>query len=217
MMPALPCPEKDACILYLLRHAATANNLLNPPLLQGCDQNPGLSEQGRQQASATAQWLAEGNISTVYSSPLLRATETASPIAKMHRISIVEIADLIEADVGNWAGRHWEEIARSEPDAYSRFMENPDKHPYAGGESFGNVAERILPAFDALLARHAGESIVIVGHNVVNRIYLAKLAGIPISRSRHIKQSHCGINIIHRNGNHDQLITLNAIFHLAIH
>ncbi len=216
-MPALPCPEKDTCILYLLRHAATANNLLNPPLLQGRNQNPGLSEKGRQQASTTAQWLAEGTISSVYSSPLLRATETASPIATMHHLSIVEIEDLIEADVGNWAGRHWEEIARSEPDAYSRFIDNPDQHPYAGGESFGNVAERVLPEFDSLLDRHAGESIVVVGHNVVNRIFLAQLMGIPISRSRDIKQSHCGINVIHRNGDYGQLITLNAIFHLASH
>ena len=217
MMPALPRPEKDSCILYLLRHAATDNNLLSPPLLQGRDENPGLSEIGQQQASATAEWLEEGIISAVYSSPLLRATETASPIAKLHHVSIVEIVDLLEADVGNWAGRHWEEIARSEPDAYSRFMDDPGQYPYAGGESFGNVAERVLPAFDALLDRHAGESIVVVGHNVVNRIYLAKLAGIPISLSRHIKQSNCGINVIHRNRNHDQLITLNAIFHLAIH
>lgn len=215
MVPPLPCPDEDSCILYLLRHGATANNLLTPPRLQGRHENAGLSESGRQQAEAAARLFAGSLISAVYSSPLLRATETAQPIASSHQLTVLEITDLIEADVGNWAGRHWEEIASSDSNAYGLFMDDPGLNPYSGGESFGDVADRILPVFDRLLSLHTGESIVVVGHNVVNRVYLAKLMGIPLCNSRQIKQSNCGVNVIRGDLNRNRLITLNSVFHLG--
>jgi broad specificity phosphatase PhoE len=210
----LPSPAKDSCVLYLLRHGATDNNLADPVVLQGRSADPELSEQGRQQAVAAAEFLARPAISAVYSSPLRRAVETAAAIASTHQVRVNELVDLIEVDVGNWEGRDWDEISRTEPAAYQHFIEDPGRYPYAGGENFGEVAARILPRFDQLLDDHAGESIIVVGHNIVNRVYLAHLTDIPLRHARQIRQSNCGINVIRRIATQDRLITLNAVFHL---
>ena len=77
-----PSPAPDACLLYLLRHGATDNNVANPPRLQGRLANPGLSVPGRKQVEHTADFLAARQIDAVYTSPLLRARETAAILAQ---------------------------------------------------------------------------------------------------------------------------------------
>ncbi len=203
-----------SCHLYLIRHAATQNNLSHPPLLQGQGTDVELSAEGLNQAAATAAQLEQLPISAVYSSPLRRAVQTAELIAKPHAIACTVVDALIEVDVGSWENRAWDEIAETEPIAYRQFIDNPAKYPYAGGESFTDVAHRTQPAFEQLMKQHAGEKIVVVGHNVVNRVYLAHVADIPLAKSRDLKQSNCGINVIRHRGNRDQLITLNATLHL---
>lgn len=214
-MAPLPCPRDDTCILYLVRHGATANNMARPPRLQGRRENPGLSDEGQRQARAVAELLAERPITAVYCSPLLRARETSEIIAATHKLTPTTVDDLIEVDVGHWEGRDWGEIERSEPDAYRRFIEDPAAHPYAGGESLSALAARVLPAVDELLQRHLGQAIAVVGHNVVNRVYLATLMQLPLSRARSIAQENCGVNVIRRRAEIDSLITSNAVFHLG--
>ncbi len=210
-----PDPSKDSCMLYLVRHGATDNNLAKPPLLQGCGANPDLSAEGYRQAARTAAQLAHLPICAVYSSPLRRAMQTGTTIAELHAVPCQSVHELIEVDVGHWQDRHWEEIEKKEPEAYGNFIRNPESHPYAGGENFSDVTRRTLPVFNRLLEMHLGQSIVVIGHNVVNRVFLAHVASIPLSKSRAIRQANCGINIIRRQNKKNQLITLNATFHLV--
>ncbi len=202
-------------MLYLIRHGATDNNLADPPLLQGSGVNPGLSAEGRAQAERTASQLSAVSINAVYSSPLKRARQTGVPIARSHGLPCHDVPGLIEVDVGAWQGRHWAEIAKSEPQAYHNFIHDPAAHPYAGGESFGDVARRVLPEFQKLVEAHPGETIVVIGHNVVNRVFLATVAHIPLAKSREIRQRNCGINLIRYHKQTFQLITMNAAFHLT--
>src|SRR5437879_1666623 len=74
-------------ILYLIRHGATEANLAQPPLLQGRRHNPPLARVGIRQAEATRDFLAIRPIDCCYSSPLLRAVQTAAIVAAPHGIS----------------------------------------------------------------------------------------------------------------------------------
>ena len=212
---SLPSPASDTCLIYLLRHGATANNLAKPARLQGCGANPELSDQGRAQAAAAAEALAEYSIRGVYASPLLRAFQTAEIIAERHQLTAQQHEGLLEVNVGNWEGRDWGEIERSEPEAYRNYMSDPSTYPYAGGETFGEVAERVVPAIDSLLAENLGSALVLVAHNVVNRCYLASKLNVPLAKARQIVQSNCGINVIRRSGDTTSVRTLNANFHLG--
>ena len=211
----LSAAANSPCTLYLIRHGATENNLSHPPLLQGSGANPELSAKGLAQAERTAAQLSQTSIQAVYSSPLKRAMQTGTPIARTHALTCRAVPELIEVNVGSWQDRHWSEIEKSEPEAYQNFIRDPETHPYAGGESFGDVANRVIPIFQQLVESHPGETIVVIGHNVVNRVFLAHVAHIPLSKSREIRQANCGINLIRYHKKKLQLVTMNAMFHLA--
>lgn len=200
--------------MFLLRHGATENNLFNPPILQGRSVNLGLSPTGRQQAEHAARALAGQKIAAVYSSSLIRASETASIVAQPHGLRVTTRDELVEVDVGRWEMRSWVDIAREEPEAYQRFQQDPGEHGYAGGENMRDVQLRTTPALTALMSAHLGEQIVVVGHNVVNRAFLAGVLELPLARARHLHQENCCINIVEYRAEKMKLVTLNAVAHL---
>lgn len=213
--PLLPSSADGDTWMYLLRHGATDNNVANPPRLQGRGSDLPLSAEGRTQAGRAAELLRDRPIVAIYCSPLLRARQTAEALSAAIHLPIQLVDAITEVDVGQWEGRDWGEIERTEPEAFQRFMEDPGAWPYAGGESMGEVQRRVVPALDELLARHPGQSIVVVSHNVVNRCYLAHLLGLPLARGRAIAQENCGVNVIRRRSGKISLITLNSAFHLS--
>lgn len=202
-------------VLYLVRHGATAANERQPYVLQGCRSDLPLSDTGESQAAAAAHALCILPINHAYCSPLLRARQTAAAIAAPHRLTTQSLADITECDVGEWEGLSWTEIEQRYPAAFRAFQDDPASHPYLGGESFRDVFNRVGPAFDNLFRQHAGETFVVVAHNVVNRVYLAQLLGIDLRRSREIVQNNCGINVVTHDGQRARVQTLNASFHLT--
>ncbi len=205
----------STCLIFLVRHAATLHNLAHPPRIQGCGEDPPLSDVGRGQAASTARLLAQQPISAVYASPLQRAVETASIIAAPHRLTPVTIAALREVDVGAWEGRSWDEVERADPVAYARFHEDPARYGYAGGEHLQQVQQRVVPAVEELARRHRGQLVLVVGHHTVNRVLLATWLGVPLARARRIDQHNAGVNVIQFRQDHFQVRTVNAAFHLV--
>jgi broad specificity phosphatase PhoE len=201
-------------LLYLLRHGATEANLMNPPKLQGRGQNLSLARLGIRQAEATRDFLAIRPIDRCYSSPMLRALQTATIVAAPHGLSPMPIDNLIECDVGDWEGLDWPTIRQNTPEAYERFMSRPGDFGYPGGESFNDVYRRVQETLEELIARHAGESILVVGHHVVNRTYLAGLLGLGPNQARLVTLDNCGISVVIRDGKQTSVHTLNAAFHL---
>ena len=203
--------------LYLVRHGATAHNEQRPVVLQGNGVDGPLSENGRRQAAAVADFLARYPLTRVYTSPMLRARETAERIAARQIAADVETIDnLHEVDVGKWEGRTWTEIMAADRDYYERFMENSADVPYLGGETYRHVLARVQPALKMVLDRHAGESIAVVAHTVVNCVYLGSLLGLELARSRQIRQTNCCINVVRREHGETELVTMNAEFHLGV-
>jgi broad specificity phosphatase PhoE len=216
MLDPLDRPPAEACRVVLVRHAATANNERNPPVLQGRGLNPGLSERGRRQAAATAEALRAWSFDACYSSPLVRAVETAAAIvARRATIAVQTIEALTEVDLGRWEGRTWPEVERENPTEYRAFVDDPEVNPYLGGESFGDVARRVGPAVEALADRHPGGTILVVGHNAVNRVLVAQGLGTPVSAARRLQLSNAGICLLVRRGRTWSAPMVNAVLHLA--
>ncbi len=208
------CPSPHSCLVFLLRHGATANNMAVPPRIQGSRENPGLSDAGRQQAEATARFLAPQPIKAAYSSPLARAFETAEIVSRPHGLPVQEVDALREADVGRWEGKSWEEISHREPEAHRLFVNDPGTHGYAGGENLTQVQQRVLPAVEQIMSAHLGQCILIVGHNVVNRTLLAGMLQLPVARARGISQDNCGVNVLRYRDGKLKLLSSNVAFHL---
>ena len=199
--------------VYLLRHGATAANLFVPYKLQGRGSDLPLNETGRFQAEAAARTLSAIPLAAVYSSPLLRAVQTALSLSRNLRPIAVE--ELIEGDVGRWEGLTWDEAKEQDPEHHGRFFQDPGETPYPDGESFLDVQRRVTPAVLRLASQHPNESIAIVGHNILNRAYLATLLGLPISKAREIRQANGGINVIDIDDQGRSIVqTINSAIHL---
>lgn len=200
--------------LYLIRHGATAANRAVPYRLQGQHSDLPLDPLGQSQAEHTARALIGVHLAAVYSSPLVRALDTARIIAQPHGLKPITLAELTEADVGRWEGKTWEEAASLDPAHHAEFMTNPGTVPYPDGESFLDVQRRAVAALGELAAEHEDDAIAVVSHNVVNRAYLASVLGLPIDRARSLRQANGGINLVTYDSQTPTLVTLNACLHL---
>lgn len=199
----------------LIRHGATAINMMRPIVLQGRSIDPPLVDLGRQQANAVANAIITTNIDAAYNSPLIRAKDTAERIINERAIPWYSDDRLIEADIGLWEGLSWVEIEQRWPAEYNAFHDNSADVPYLGGENFTQVLQRVLPFFEETAAKHPGETVVVVSHNVVFRVLMAHWMGIPIRFARKIPQNNGGINLVTAANGSFKVHTINAIGHLS--
>ena len=73
---------------------------------------------------------------------------------------------------------------------------------------------RVGGPLDEVLAAHRGQTVAVVAHNIVNRVYVARLMGWPLSRAREIRQDNTGINVIRGRDDEITLMSFNVRFHL---
>jgi broad specificity phosphatase PhoE len=173
-----------------------------------------LDEEGAEQARRAGKALRRTDLAAVYTSPMLRAVETAARVAFPHGQEPVVVEGLIEADLGRWEGLTWDQARAADPEHHETFLAHPGIVPYPGGESFRDAQQRMVPTVAELASRHPGGRIAVVSHNVTNRAYLAGLMGIPIDRAREIRQANGGISVIRYDGGSPVVETLNCRFHL---
>ncbi|QDU55872.1 histidine phosphatase family protein [Aeoliella mucimassa] len=204
----------DACHIYLIRHGATAHNLLDPPRMQGRHIDEPLTELGQSQAAQAAVALQSKPLAAVYASPLRRAMETAQAIAGAHRLDPTALEGLAEADVGRWEDRAWVEIAQNDKEAYLGFRNDPVAQGYPDGEDLGTVYERVAEAIDQVASQHLGQVIAVVAHSVVNRVYLGGLLGVPFALRRKIPQDNCNYSLVKWTTKKQSVVTVNAVHHL---
>ena len=212
-------PDSGTTVLYLIRHGATAANELRPYILQGDGIDNPLSPTGEEQAAAVGQFLADVPLAAVYCSRMKRAMQTAQAIAEPHGLTITPLDQVHEVNVGQWEGMNWESIRAKHQAEYDAFHAAPGTTAYLGGESYANVLVRAEPILNALFARHRGEKIAVVAHNVVNRAYLSHLLGLDINFAKNLEQTNTCINMIEWKA-HDQqarVVTLNSNFHVPGH
>jgi len=199
----------------LIRHGATDASAAQPQILQGQATDSPLSAVGERQALQTAEFLATRRIDQLFCSPMKRAQQTASPIAAVHALRPTLVPEIIEADLGRWELRSWDQIAHDEPVEYEQFIARPDIHAYGGGESIAAVRDRALPAIERVMASCLGKSIALVTHRIVIRACVAHLLGAPLAESRRVSPSTCGVSLLRYSGGKLELIGFNSVFHLG--
>ena len=201
-------------LLYLIRHGATEANTRRPYVLQGQRTDLPLSEIGRRQAEAVRTALRDRAIDHVFSSPLRRARQTADLLAEPHGVPVQLMDELTECDVGRWEGLSWDEVRRQDGPYLDTFEADPGTVPYADGESFQQVQDRAVPAIQRLVREHPEGNMLVVTHNVVARVIVARVTGTAIAKARTIRLDNAGITILSIADGTEKLLTLNSVLHL---
>ena len=145
----------------LLRHGQTQLSTQRRYSGRG---NPALTDIGRGQAEAAAEYLGRrGGVDAVITSPLQRAYDTAAKAAKALGLDVTVDDDLIETDFGAWEGLTFSEAAETDPDLHRKWLRDTSVQPPAG-ESFDSVAERVARVRARIISEHAGETVLVVSH-----------------------------------------------------
>jgi broad specificity phosphatase PhoE len=71
-----------------------------------------------------------------------------------------------------------EEVTARDPEAFDRFRTDPRNAIAPGGERMADVEDRVLSALTSMAARHEGESVAAVSHEIPIRLVIAALGGI---------------------------------------
>jgi alpha-ribazole phosphatase/probable phosphoglycerate mutase len=152
-----------------------------------------LSDDGR----AHARQLSDLASDVVYTSPRRRARETAELLGA----ALVD-ERLRELDFGELEGRTYDEIASEHPDLYRRWMEEPTRVCFPGGEGFDDLRARACSALAEIRGAHDGATIAVVTHGGVIRAALADVLGLPAERIFAFDVAYCSVSVIDWLGEH---------------
>jgi broad specificity phosphatase PhoE len=177
-----------------------------------------LSPLGLRQAEATAAAVAEEPITAIYSSDLLRATETAQPLSLITKLDVHQTGAFRERSVGVMEGLTFQEAAENHPEQYAALLRRDFDHVLTGGESYRQLLDRAWMKLDAVLTQHAGGRIVIFSHTGTICILALHLMGAldaPELRPVWISTANCGINRFEiRDDGFIRVIAINDTRHL---
>ena len=156
----------------------------------------GLSENGRRQIERTTRILERFKIAAIYSSPRVRAGESAKIIAEKYGLSVGMREDFAEIDFGDFEGLEYAKVERRFPEIYQKWMNQPTSVEFPNGESFSRMKARVLRAINELKLRHAGETFAVVSHGGANRIVLANALGMRNADIFRLAQDYAAANAI---------------------
>jgi ribonuclease H / adenosylcobalamin/alpha-ribazole phosphatase len=147
--------------LLMLRHAQTEYSAQGR--YSGRADLP-LTELGERHAAAAAARLATiGGVVAVASSPLLRARQTARPVADALDVPLTIHDGLIEASFGAWEGLTFAEARDRDPDLHTRWLTDTSVAP-PGGESMDAVYSRVRQVRNHLIAEYGAATLIVVSH-----------------------------------------------------
>ncbi len=155
-----------------------------------------LNEIGRRQANGVAEFLKDSNLRAVYSSPVLRAMETANAIAKPHMLTVQPHDGLAEIDYGDWIGKTYEELERDSARLWREYHTCPHSVELPNGEDMKTAARRITSAVSEISAKFDSGRVAIVSHADVLKIAVLNLIGIGIDSLKRFSIDNCATLIV---------------------
>lgn len=193
--------------LYLVRHGENRANLTKELSHRRIDYP--LTEKGRLQAEQTAARLGGLGIRAVFSSPLLRARETAEAIAKAAALPLSIVEELREVNVGEL------ELEHDIPRAWTLYREiilawlaGERSRRFPGGETMHELVERFRRGMERILSESGGQDSVVVGHGGIFTFCLPEICEVGDRRDFYRRETHnCAIGEIEvlRDGGEERL------------
>ncbi len=212
--------------LFLVRHGLSSFN--EKGLIQGRTDDSYLTEKGYEQAFKTGEVLSGINFDKIYSSPLVRAAETAKTIQKSikGKYNIVYDTNLLEVDLSSWSGLTINQIKKKYPKNYLLWKNDPenlklesdDNLIYQPIQELYDQANEFIKYILKIYLEKDEANILVIGHNAILRCLILSLIGKPKKGFRKIKLDNASISILnllkHNDSYKTQVECLNQTSHL---
>jgi broad specificity phosphatase PhoE len=205
-------------VLYLIRHGQSDFGWSGRrwASARGDQWDPPLSEEGAEQATLLAKRLRVMELEpfVVYSSPLRRARETAEAFAELAGAEVAFDDDLVEANIGGWEGKPFEEIIGSDPDVVHHIRnQRAIWHRAPGAERSDRFRTRVRGAIDSILAGHPEENVLVFAHGGVINAYVGELLGL--GQEMFFLPDNTSLNSVDVAGETRIVRFLNDVLHLT--
>lgn len=197
--------------VLLVRHGQTNSNITG--FYMGWSDED-LNEVGYTQARRLSSRLARLPIASVYTSPLRRTYTTATILTKPHNLKPKVLDELIEIQFGDWQGLHIDDIQQKWPELWQQSRTDPSEMTMPNGESFLQVTERAIRAFEKIVQDNQGKQVAIVTHDVVIKVLVAHTLGVSNNIYRRFETLNASLSVIRVMNSSSQLIALNDTTHL---
>lgn len=179
--------------VYLMRHAKPELPM-NGRVYYGQTDYP-LSAQGIAAAEEVGEYL-KGKITFdyLYASDMIRAQQTARLVAPY--LPITTVPALREVNLGEWEGRGYDDVREQFREIYeARGVKFAEVAP-PGGETFGELQRRTVPAFEEILSTRRSGAILIVAHGAAIWSIMARCFGLDLNDMFFFSQDYCGIHVL---------------------
>lgn len=174
--------------ICIVRHGETDWNKRG--VLQGWLDVP-INDLGRRQAHALAESLVDVGVTAVWTSPLVRAKETADIVAAhLHLPPPFIHAGLKEKNFGAVQGIPKDELAELNPALLEQIVRRNPAAVFVGGESMDEFADRVLAAFDEIAGLCGDNRVLVITHGWVMDVVTRHLRGLDRSAVLHMKRKN---------------------------
>jgi len=182
-----------------------------------------LTARGQRQALATAHALTRLAPTAIVSSDLVRARQTAEPIADACRLPLTLEPALRERSLGILDGLSFVEAEQQHPELWAALRRREPEAVPEGGESHEAVYQRVARAIDDLVAAHPGGRVVVVSHGLALYHAFSHVCGLGTPSEAHkvfVLVDNCSLSRIEHRISGDgrprwRIVTLNDTGHLA--
>jgi broad specificity phosphatase PhoE len=178
--------------LYLLRHGAIDQSEADCFIGQT---DPPLSLEGRLQARSWRKELQNAAFTSVWSSDLKRATETAGIIFDDRVICVKSSRELREIHLGEWDGVPRGHVKNCQPDLWHTRGRDLAGFRPPGGESFRDLQERVVLQAIRIAAQTSGK-VCIVTHAGVIRVLICHFLKMPLSNLFRLRLDYGSLSIV---------------------
>lgn len=199
--------------ILLIRHGETDWNRIHR--FQGRIDIP-LNEEGKKQAYALALALKDEPLTAIYSSPLMRAMETARFIKVFHPSTpFFEEESLVEMDLGEFDGMKAKVWAAKYQVFFKTWRSTPASLKMPGGESLQEVQIRAIDTVERINKLYpSGSTLLLCSHNFVNRTIICHALGLPLDRFRDFQQDAAALNVLYKKNGQLLAEVVNDVSHL---
>jgi broad specificity phosphatase PhoE len=207
MIRAVLSEPTDFRRLYLFRHPEL--DASHQGRAVGAGAAP-LSRRGRAQVLEWAQWIDGVELEGVHCSPQPQCSESAIAIAQPRDLEPIADPRLCDQKMGEWEGKAWEELAKTQGDAVRAFFTDFGEVRAPSGESLGEAVERVLSWWVEIAPKSLGTSRAVVLPGSVLSGFAAALLGFRLSRGVSVSLPHGSMGVLDVYDNGARLQAWNA-------
>src|SRR5512138_1764684 len=194
-------------LFLLIRHGE--NDFVKTGKLPGTSPGIHLNERGQKQAAPLGEALKDVPIKAIYSSPLERAMETATPIAQARKLQIIPEPDLKDTNVGSWQGKSLKVLRLTK--AWSIVQNAPSRFRFPDGESFVESQVRYVGVLERILKTHnkPHDIIAVVFHADPIKLAVSHFLGLPLDHFQRLSCDTASLTALYVSEAGANLLKLN--------